>query len=213
MKDLYIIGAGGLGREVSWIVERINESKKIWNIKGFIDDDIALKGKILDNYPVLGDCTYLENVKESYVVSAVAAPKPKRAIVEKIKNYDIKFATIIDPSAIIASSAGISEGSVIAPGCIVSIDALIGRHNIIEPGCTIGHDAILDDYCTLYPGVNVSGNTRCKEGCEIGTGTQLLQGLSIAKDARVGAGAVVNKNIEEAGTYVGVPAYRLTNDR
>lgn len=26
MKDLYIIGAGGFGREVAWLVERINKS-------------------------------------------------------------------------------------------------------------------------------------------------------------------------------------------
>ena len=31
MKDLYIIGAGGFGREVAWLVERINAiSIKFW---------------------------------------------------------------------------------------------------------------------------------------------------------------------------------------
>jgi hypothetical protein len=34
MKDLYIIGAGGFGREVAWIVERINSIKPTWNLKG-----------------------------------------------------------------------------------------------------------------------------------------------------------------------------------
>ena len=43
MKDLYIIGAGGFGREVAWLVERINADNKArnnpepWSIKGFID--------------------------------------------------------------------------------------------------------------------------------------------------------------------------------
>ena len=39
MKDLYIIGAGGFGREVAWLVERINDVAPIWNLKGFIDDN------------------------------------------------------------------------------------------------------------------------------------------------------------------------------
>ena len=28
MKDLYIIGAGGLGRETSWIAETMNQEKE-----------------------------------------------------------------------------------------------------------------------------------------------------------------------------------------
>lgn len=39
MKDLYIIGAGGFGREVAWLAERINQSDPVWNLKGFIDDN------------------------------------------------------------------------------------------------------------------------------------------------------------------------------
>ena len=52
MKDLYIIGAGGFGKEVAWLAERINEVEEIWNIKGFIDDDASLWGKTVDDYPV-----------------------------------------------------------------------------------------------------------------------------------------------------------------
>ena len=33
--------------------------------------------------------------------------------------------------------------------------------------------------------------------------------IKICSDVIIGAGAVVNKDIVEAGTYVGVPAYRL----
>ena len=39
MKDLIIFGASGFGREVAWLVERINNSSPTWNLLGFIDDD------------------------------------------------------------------------------------------------------------------------------------------------------------------------------
>ena len=39
MKKLYIIGAGGFGREVAWLVERINEKAPTWDLQGFIDDN------------------------------------------------------------------------------------------------------------------------------------------------------------------------------
>ena len=32
MKDLYIIGAGGFGREVAWLVERINDVSFEWYV-------------------------------------------------------------------------------------------------------------------------------------------------------------------------------------
>lgn len=42
LKDLYIIGAGGFGREVAWLVRRINTVTPTWTIKGFIDDNQSL---------------------------------------------------------------------------------------------------------------------------------------------------------------------------
>ena len=59
LKDLYIIGAGGFGREVAWLVERINQVEATWNIKGFIDDNKSIQGHTEDGYPVLGGTDYL----------------------------------------------------------------------------------------------------------------------------------------------------------
>lgn len=48
MKPLYIIGAGGFGREVAWLVERINTLSPTCNFKGFIDDNQALWNTKID---------------------------------------------------------------------------------------------------------------------------------------------------------------------
>ena len=48
MKDLYIVGAGGLGRKVFVCLRRLNTDNK-WNIVGFLDDNPnALDGKKCD---------------------------------------------------------------------------------------------------------------------------------------------------------------------
>lgn len=64
MKKLYIIGAGGFGKEVAWLVERINEKSKIWNLAGFIDDNEKIHGDKEAGYTVLGGCDYLEKQVE-----------------------------------------------------------------------------------------------------------------------------------------------------
>ena len=43
MKDIYIVGAGGFGREVLWLIQRINNVNLEWNIKGFIDDNKSIQ--------------------------------------------------------------------------------------------------------------------------------------------------------------------------
>lgn len=59
MRDLYVIGAGGFGRETAWLAERINRITPVWRICGFIDDDRARHGSLTGGYEVLGDCGYL----------------------------------------------------------------------------------------------------------------------------------------------------------
>ena len=47
MKDIVIIGAGGFGREVAWLIESINEVANEWNIVGFVDDNKSIHGRLL----------------------------------------------------------------------------------------------------------------------------------------------------------------------
>ena len=48
LKKLYIVGAGGFGREVAWLVERINAVNPTWNLVGFLDDNETIHGKLED---------------------------------------------------------------------------------------------------------------------------------------------------------------------
>lgn len=208
MKDIYIIGAGGFGREVAWLIERINAITPTWNLKGFIDDNVEVQGTTQDDYLVVGGCEYLSGIfKEVWVVCAVGVAKTRRKIVEKLRDYaNVRFATLIDPSVMYSNRVTVGEGSVICAGSILTVDINVGEHVIINLDCTIGHDAVLQDYVTLYPSVNVSGMTEIGYACEVGTGTQIIQGKRIGDYSIVGAGAVVINDIPEKCTAVGSPA-------
>lgn len=209
MKDIYIIGSGGFGREVAWLIERINMTNPIWNIVGFIDDNEKTWNTVVGGYPVVGNCDYLKDKNEVYVVCSVGAAKVRKHIIDKLSGYPIRFATLIDPSVVMSSRVEIGEGSIICAGTIITVDIKIGKHVIINLDCTIGHDDIINDFVTLYPSVNVSGNVMVGEGSELGTGTQVIQGKNIAPNTIIGAGAVVVKDCTESGTYVGSPAKKI----
>lgn len=209
MKDLYIIGAGGFGREVAWIVERINSIKPTWNLKGFIDDNETLWGSTDGEYHVFGGCEYLSALEDVYAVCAVGSSNVRKKIIEKLKDTSVKFATLVDPSVLYSNSVKIGEGAIVCAGTIITVDVNIGDHVIVNLDCTIGHDAVIDDFVTIYPSVNVSGNVLIGECSELGTGTQIIQGKKVISNTIIGAGAIVVKDCLESGTYVGSPAKKI----
>lgn len=209
MKDLYIIGAGGFGREVAWIVERINSIKPTWNLKGFIDDNETLWGSTEGEYHVFGGCEYLSALEDVYAVCAVGSSNVRKKIIEKLKDTSVKFATLVDPSVLYSNSVKIGEGAIVCAGTIITVDVNIGDHVIVNLDCTIGHDAVIDDFVTIYPSVNVSGNVLIGECSELGTGMQIIQGKKVISNTIIGAGAIVVKDCLESGTYVGSPAKKI----
>ncbi len=204
MKDLIIIGASGFGREVAWLVERINAVSSTWNLFGFIDDNPEMSGKEVGGYPVLGSCDASDDYKDAYYVCAIGSSKVRKKVIQKLGQ--VKYATLIDPSVLISERVSLGEGTIVCAHTIITVDISIGKHVIINLDCTVGHDAVLHDYVTLYPSVNVSGITDIGECSEMGTGSQIIQMKKIGANSIVGAGSVVVKDIPEMCTAVGTPA-------
>ena len=207
MKDLIIIGVGGVGREAALIAEEINEQTQEWNILGFVDDNESVQNTYINGYPVLGKSQYLQNYKdEVYVFCGISNYKVKKKIISKLKeNQNIKFATLIHPSVKLNRHIKIGEGCIIYQNVIMTVNIEIGDHVIISPKCGIGHDSKIHDYVTLLWNVNVSGNVDIKEGATMGSGSTVIQGLTIGEGSFVGAGACVIRDVEDNKTAVGVP--------
>lgn len=225
MKDLVIVGAGGLGQEIIYLVDAINNREKRWNILGFIDDNKELHGQVVLGYKVLGGLDLLENYvdkeskekktseyslkegkkEELYCVVAIANYKAKKNIVEKIKDK-VEFASLVHPEVYIHESNSLGEGVIIYPGVIITVDVNVGNHVIISPKCGIGHNSIIKDYVSLLWNVNISGNDVIEEGVLMGSGSTIIQNKRIGQGSTIGAGAVVVKDIIRDSISVGIPA-------
>lgn len=207
MKQIVIIGAGGFGREVQWLIERINEQNMTWKIKGYIDDGVEI-GTQINGYTVLGGVQTLLNRKEKIsVVCAIGSAKTRKRIIDKLSSDDnLEFPNLIDPNVQMSRYVNLGKGNIICAGNILTTNITVKDFAILNLGCTIGHDAVINSFVTVYPSVNISGCVTIGENVEVGTGTQIIQGKNICANAIVGAGSVVVKDIENEGTYVGVPA-------
>lgn len=211
MKKLIIIGAGDFGREVSWVVERINAQAPVWELLGFVDDNAAVQGRNVDGYPVLGTVSCLEAVEEEmYVICSIGIGRVRKQVMERVLgNPHLHLATLIDPSAIIGRNVRVDDGCVVCAGTVLSILSHLGAHTIVNLNCTVGHDTVLEPYCTVHPGSNLSGRVHVGACTDIGTGTKMIQGLTICSACTLGAGSVVVRDITEPGTYVGVPVRKV----
>lgn len=206
MKNIVIIGAGGVGRETSLIIQQINELEPTWNLIGFIDDNKDNWGKVINGYSVIGGIDSLEFLTpDTYVLIAIANYEVKKKIVNKINNK-LKFATIIHPKVWVHDYMTIGEGTIIYEGAILTSNIEIGNHVIISPKCGVGHDSIIKDYVSLLWNVNVSGNDIIEEGVMMGSGSTVIQGKKIGKGSNIGAGAVVIEDVDSFSTAIGVPA-------
>ena len=207
MKDIVIVGAGGFAREVAWLIEEINSKNKLWNLIGYIDENLNNKGKSLNEYEVLGDFKDIKvGNKEIYYVCAVGDTLSRKLLAKKADCIGLKAAILIHPSVMMSKHVQIGEGTIICCSNIITVNVQIGKHAIINLDCTVGHDAIISDYVTILPGVNVSGAVILGEGSNIGTGSAIIQSKKVGENSIIGAGSVVVKDIPGNCTAVGVPA-------
>lgn len=213
IKDIVIIGASGFAKEILFLVDRINEQQKIWNILGFVDNDLERGTQIL-GCPVIGDDTWLAGqAKPLAAVCAVGSPSLKKKIIRKFRdNANIYFPTVIDPSVIMSSYVSFGQGCIICAGCILTTDIRFGDFVTLNLDSTVGHDVRIGDYTTLYPSANISGNVTIGTMSEVGTGAHIIQGITVTDHVIFGAGAVVIKDVNESGTLVGNPARMIKKE-
>jgi len=205
MKDIVIIGAGGFGREVAWLIEDINKVNEQWNIVGFVDDNESIQGTDINGYKVVGNIEWLKSQKLN-VVNAIGDPIVKKKVIGRLKDSENMYPVLIHPSVIYSRQASFGEGSIVCAANIITTNIEIGKHVIINLDCTIGHDAVLGNYTTVLPSVNVSGFVETEECVSIGTGSAVIQGVKIGENTVIGAGSVVVKDLPANCTAVGAPA-------
>ncbi|HEU5290303.1 MAG TPA: acetyltransferase [Cyclobacteriaceae bacterium] len=206
MKDIAIVGSGGLGKETAVLVHQINEQELTWNLTGFYDDGMQAGQKVAGHL-VLGKIEELNKVDYPlYVVVAIGDPIVKKRIVQRIQNAQIKFPVLVHPSAVIGLNIQVGEGSIITAGCRLTVDIKIERHVLLNLNTTVGHDVVINNFSSIMPGVHLSGHVKVGESVLIGTGASVLQQVSIEDHAILGAGAVVNRSVKEGITVAGVPA-------
>ena len=122
MKRIIIIGASGHGKVVADIAA-LNGYENIVFLDG--DPTVSTCG----GYPVVGLDTHAEEF-EGDIFVAIGNANNRKKLMERYSNRH--FPTLIHPSAVIANSVVIGEGSVIMAGAVINPCANIGQGCIVN---------------------------------------------------------------------------------
>jgi sugar O-acyltransferase (sialic acid O-acetyltransferase NeuD family) len=207
-KNIYIYGAGGLGREVHQLIDQINLLNNEWYFMGYIDDTL-IPGTVVNNKKVLGGRDYLQTIKgQIFLVIAIASPNVIRLFTENNSNLNIHYPNLIHPSVDYDLYNFIGMGNLITSNCIFTRNISIGNFNIFNTRVSIGHDVSVSDYNVFQPNVQISGNVRIGNCNYFGVNSLVLANLKIGNNNKIGAMSMLVKSINDFGNYFGIPAMK-----
>jgi UDP-2-acetamido-3-amino-2,3-dideoxy-glucuronate N-acetyltransferase len=109
----------------------------------------------------------------------------------------------IQKNAVVGSRCKISSHSFICEGVTIEDEVFVGHGvmfiNTIEPRATVEGRLQTEKDWQCVP-------TLVKRGASLGSGVVIMGGITIGKNAMVGAGAVVTSDVPDNAVVVGVPA-------
>lgn len=208
MKDLVIIGAGGMGRTLYDIARESVGYGEEFTIKGFIDDNPnALDG--FENYPpVLGNISdYVPSENECFSFSI--GGETRRTCIDNLVAKGAEFINIIHRTARIGSNVKIGNGNIIAAFTTLGADCKIGSYNMIQSYTVIGHDALIGNYNRIDTHVTCVGGIRVLDEATIHTSAVINHNVTIGNHAKVGACSFVIRKVKDYQTVFGIPAKKI----
>lgn len=210
-KVLGIFGAGGLGKEVFELSKIINAAKGYWHDIVFLVDVDA--PATIDSAPVFEFPSFIEKCDNDLEVAiAIGEPAFRETVFNRLKENDVKLATIIHPSVHIPDTTVVGEGAIICIGSFVSCHVSIGDNVLIQPHANIGHDCVIGDGCVISSSCNIGGSVNIGSNSYLGLSVAVKEGARIGSWSIVGMSSSVIRDIPDEVIALGNPARAMKNN-
>lgn len=196
-EELILVGGGEHARVVA---DAAGSSG--WRVVGYVALAQNPETEALANLPYLGRTPPDGGTALTLVIGRQDV---RQRLVEEMGNA-CRWGRVIHPTACVAASAQLGEGTQVLAGAVVNVGAKLGRHVLINTGSIIEHDCVLEDFTQVAPGVVIGGGTRVGAGSYLGLGAKIRDHIRIGCNVRVAMGAVVVADVPDNQLVAGVPA-------
>jgi sugar O-acyltransferase (sialic acid O-acetyltransferase NeuD family) len=207
-KKLWIIGAGGFGREIFGMSQTALGQGIEWRVAGFLNDiPDALDG--FTNLPSIAGDTGYRPTPEDVFICAIGDISGRKSICESFSERRAQFVNLIQQSATISGEAHLGRGIIVEAYSGIGANTRIGDFSTVLSHVSIAHDVALGRFCQVSPFASILGRAQIGEGVLIGSHAVILPDIVIGAGATVGAGSVVIQNVPDGATIFGVPARQI----
>lgn len=207
MKNLILLGAGGLGKEIYGVAQQSIGYNTEFTVKGFLDFPKEDWPSIY--HPILGLETEYEIQPDDVFVCAIGDVPIKKKVIETIKSRGGKFYTLIHKLAQVLPGVVIGEGTIVDSFAVVGSDAIVGEHCLVQIGSVIGHEATIGNYTRIDCHVVVVGGVHVGNEVCIHTGSVINHKVVVEDNSKVGALSFVIRKVRAGSIVQGNPAVRL----
>ena len=211
---LVIVGDG----ETAELAYNYITSDTEYEVVGF-----SAEAKYMHNHQLLGlPVVAFEELERTFdpkthwafvAISYTQLNRLRNRLCQAAKKKGYKLCTYISPHAYIAKDVEIGENCFILENASVQHGAKIGDNVTIWTGSAVGHSSKIGSNCFIATHVAVSGFNEVGENCFLGVNSCTAGYIKIANDCIIGAGAVLIRNAESSGVYVGNPAKALPSHK
>lgn len=124
------------------------------------------------------------------------------------KAFGYRIASYVSSKATIFPGFQTGENCFILENSTIQPFARIGNNVTLWSGNHIGHHSSIGDHCFIAPHAAISGGVKIQEQCFIGVNATIRDHVTIGARCIVGAGALILKDTEPDGLYIGKAAKR-----
>ena len=208
MKQLLILGAGGMGKEIYYTARHSIGYGSEFVVKGFLDFpkpdwDTSIYPPILgieDDYEIQLDDVFTCSIGDVHL---------KRKICEKMKARGAQFQTLIFDNVQIRENVKIGDGCIIDSFAHIGSDAIIGENCLIQAFACVAHDCIVGDYSRIDVRALMVGGVKVGNNVTVHTNAVISHKVVLEDDSTVAAMSFVIKKVKAGTTVMGSPAKRL----
>lgn len=208
MKQLLILGAGGMGKEIYYTARHSIGYGTEFVVKGFLDFpnpewDTNIYPPILgleDDYEIQPDDVFTCSIGDVHL---------KRKVCEKMKARGAKFQTLIFDNVQIRENVKIGEGCIIDSYAHIGSDAVIGENCLIQAFSCVAHDCRIGDYSRIDVRSLLVGGVVVGNNVTVHTNAVVSHKVVLEDDSTVAAMSFVIKKVKAGTTVLGNPAKRL----
>jgi UDP-perosamine 4-acetyltransferase len=206
-REAVVLGGGGHARVLLDLIGRAGGLVA----KAILDPDPSLIGRMILGVPVVGDDAALDAFPPNRVllvngVGSVRDTGARRDLFLRCRDLGYRFATLVHPTAVLATGVALGEGAQVLAGAVVNTGARLGENCIVNTAAVVEHDCIVGAHVHVATGAVLAGGVTLGEGVHVGAGATVIQGITVGAGAVIGAGAVVVRHVAMGTTVLGVPA-------